>query len=189
MTGDIHDVDETVVLRDLRHTDAEAIGEFFGPERVNDGFVSSGMHINAAEFDLGPLVDVAAANPGEVKLWLATTGDGRPLCLQMFHRIGFPGVWTYSVVTAAAVAERNGIGTKMITMGLDRLFADPAVARLTGYISVIAPAPLRIAERLGFVVEGRARRHIEMPDGDRVDALVVGLLAEEWAARRAGAPA
>jgi RimJ/RimL family protein N-acetyltransferase len=174
-----------VVIRDLTLSDRELIGEFFGPARVNEGFTSSGMHIDAEHFDIDQLVELARLQPDDLKVWLAVTPDGRPVCLQLFHRLGFPGVWTYSVVTAARVDERHGVGTRMIVKGLDRLFSDPSVRRLMGYISMAAPAPRRIAEKLGFVVEGTARSHIELPDGSRVDALIVAMLAEEWAQRRA----
>jgi RimJ/RimL family protein N-acetyltransferase len=178
--------DEEIVLRDLTTDDRTAVAEFFGADRVNDGFVSSGMHIDAAGFDLDQLVTLAAAQPGDVKLWIATTTKAEPLALQVFHRTGFPGVWTYSVVTGTRVAECHGIGTRIITLGIDRLFADPAVHRLAGYISVRAPAPWRIAERLGFVLEGRARQHIAMPDGTWADAHIVSLLRDEWLGRRCG---
>lgn len=175
---------DEIVVRDLMAADTEVVDEFFGAERVNKGFVSSGMQIDAEAFDLGQLVTLAKAQPEDIKLWIATSESGEPLCLQIFHRTGFPGVWTYSVVTGTRVVEGRGIGSTIIEMGIDRLFADPAVHRLTGYISVLAPAPWRISQRLGFVVEGRAREQIAMPDGTWADAHLVGMLREDWLARR-----
>lgn len=184
MPGKITNAGE-VVIRDLTLDDRELIGEFFGPARVNEGFTSSGMHIDAEHFDLDQLVGLARAQPDDLRVWLAVSPEGDPVCLQLFHRLGFPGVWTYSVVTAARVDERHGVGTQMIIKGLDRLFSDPSVRRLMGYVSMAAPAPRRIAQKLGFVIEGTARSHIELPDGSRIDALIVAMLAEEWAQRRA----
>ena len=43
---------------------------------------------------------------------------------------------------------------------------------------------LRCYEALGFVEEGRQRRHIYV-GGQYVDVVLMGLLREEWEARRA----
>lgn len=119
---------------------------------------------------------------GVMKGWFIELPGFGVLSAQFYAPTGFAGTWSGDTVTApgAATLGRSGIGSACMAVALDALFADEFVQRLSGQVAVINPAALAMCERMGFTREGVARSHMATPDGKRVDAVMVGLLRDEW---------
>ncbi|MEU0332066.1 MULTISPECIES: GNAT family protein [unclassified Streptomyces] len=120
---------------------------------------------------------------GVMKGWFIELPGFGVLSAQFYAPTGFGGTWSGDTVTAPGVETlgRRGIGTACMAVALDALFADESVQRLSGQVAVINPAALAVCDRMGFTREGLARSHMVTPAGERVDAVMVGLLRAEWA--------
>jgi hypothetical protein len=59
------------------------------------------------------------------------------------------------------------------------VFNDPAVQRVTAYVSSARPSTINFCRRLGFVQEG-VRRHAETRAGQPHDVHVLGITRREW---------
>lgn len=68
---------------------------------------------------------------------------------------------------------------------LEVLFDDAGAHRVYGQVHARNIPAILNYKKQGFTCEGILREHVTTPDGERHDALVFGLLATEWAARRA----
>jgi RimJ/RimL family protein N-acetyltransferase len=169
-----------LTIRDATADDADNIAEIFGGLDRSD-FDVSGMQTEAEAFDLAEMLPLVAA--GYLGIWIVEDGDRRPMSLQLFQRLGFPGVWTFSAVTVPNTGSR-GLGTAACALAIDKLFDNPDARRLTGFVAVTADGPKRLCEKLGFVFEGMARQQIALRAGVWVDAWTVGMLAPEWKIRR-----
>jgi [ribosomal protein S5]-alanine N-acetyltransferase len=79
----------------------------------------------------------------------------------------------------------RGLGTRAVSMALERLFSMPFLHRVWLGTTVDNLASQGLARKLGFTLEGLLREHYVV-DGKRKDRQVWGLLRPEWEARRAG---
>lgn len=77
----------------------------------------------------------------------------------------------------------HGIGTRAVTMLLERLFIIPELQRIWLTTTEANLASQALARKLGFVKEGLLRGHC-MVQGRRTDQQVWGLLRPEWEVRR-----
>ena len=78
----------------------------------------------------------------------------------------------------------RGLGTEAFGLWVDYLFEAFSLTRL-GYSTWSGnPRMIRVGEKLGFVLEGRIRRGCEV-NGQFYDRIKMGLLRDEWQARRA----
>jgi len=79
----------------------------------------------------------------------------------------------------------RGLGTEAFGLWVDYLFPAFNLARL-GYSTWSGnPGMVRVGEKLGFTLEGRIRRGCEV-NGKFFDRIKMGLLRDEWQARREG---
>jgi ribosomal-protein-alanine N-acetyltransferase len=78
----------------------------------------------------------------------------------------------------------RGIGTRAVTMMLERLFSIPELHRIWLTTTPENLASQALARKLGFVQEGLLRGHC-LVQGQRKDQQLWGLLRPEWEARRA----
>jgi RimJ/RimL family protein N-acetyltransferase len=79
----------------------------------------------------------------------------------------------------------RGLGTEAFGLWADYLFPALNLTRL-GYSTWSGnPAMVRVGEKLGFTLEGRIRRGCEV-NGQFFDRIKMGLLRDEWQARRDG---
>ena len=84
-----------------------------------------------------------------------------------------------------SVTYGAGGGTREKTlMIVDRIQREQGLTKLWCEVLESNEAVWKLHERHGFVREARFRRHI-VKDGVGVDVLGLGLLAEDWAGRRA----
>lgn len=77
----------------------------------------------------------------------------------------------------------RGIGTRAVTMLLERLFTIPQLQRIWLTTTEANLASQGLARKLGFVQEGLLRGHC-IVQGKRTDQQLWGLLRPEWEARR-----
>lgn len=78
----------------------------------------------------------------------------------------------------------RGLGTRALTLVLDHAFTTAGLHRVGLEVYDHNPRARHVYDRLGFVHEGTLRQSLLL-DGAWVDCHVMGLLAEEWRARRA----
>lgn len=78
----------------------------------------------------------------------------------------------------------RGIGTRAVSLVLERLFAWPFLHRVWLTTAVDNLASQALARKLGFTLEGVMREHF-LIQGQRKDQQVWGLLRSEWEAKRA----
>lgn len=74
---------------------------------------------------------------------------------------------------------RQGLGTEAFRLWTDHVFATTDVVRLDFSTWSGNPGMMGIGRRLGFTEEGRFRR-ARVVDGVHYDAIVMGVLREEW---------
>jgi RimJ/RimL family protein N-acetyltransferase len=108
------------------------------------------------------------------------TGDGQLLASVGLHfdrgrddGIAEIGYWT------AAPARGRGITTEAVAAVCGWGFASCGVQRLEWYAEVGNVASRRVAEKIGFVLEGTMRQLLLRPDGRRVDCWAGALLGAE----------
>jgi diamine N-acetyltransferase len=77
----------------------------------------------------------------------------------------------------------QGYGREAIGLMLDWAFRIQNYERIWLDTWATNERAIRCYQSLGFVEEGRQRRHLFV-DGEYVDAVLMGLLREEWQARR-----
>ena len=76
----------------------------------------------------------------------------------------------------------NGYGTDAMQTFLRYAFLELNLHRVSLGVFSYNPRAIRSYEKAGFVLEGRERQAIHR-DGNRQDALIMGILREEWFAR------
>jgi RimJ/RimL family protein N-acetyltransferase len=75
----------------------------------------------------------------------------------------------------------GGFGTKMVRAGLDWIFQNTAAARVWLDTLRHNARAAHVYRKVGFVQEGVFREAYDMPQGDRVDRIVMSVLRREWA--------
>ncbi|GAB3342217.1 GNAT family N-acetyltransferase [Marilutibacter aestuarii] len=79
----------------------------------------------------------------------------------------------------------RGLATEATTLALDHAFAALGLRRIEADIDPRNAGSCRLAERLGFVHEGRLRERWEIA-GETCDTSLYGLLARDWKSARPG---
>lgn len=173
MPGPVFRRGETVTLRPVEDEDAEFLAELVNDPRVRAG--------------------TAMADPNSVddeRAWIDSTGDtsevhllacvdAEPVGIVGLNRpnetfgsveLGYqfaPSSWGNGYATDAA---RETCGHAFDTRRFHKVYAD---------VFETNPASARVLEKVGFTEEGRHREQAFV-DGERVDVLRYGLLADEW---------
>lgn len=75
--------------------------------------------------------------------------------------------------------QGNGYATAGTRLLLDHAFRERRLAKVWAHVYETNEGSRRVLQKLGFVEEGRLRKE-GFVDGERVDTLRYGLLAEEW---------
>ena len=73
----------------------------------------------------------------------------------------------------------RGLGTEALRLWIDHLFATSDVHKLALETWSFNPRMIRVAEKAGFVYEGR-QREVQPWQGQWLDLMLFGLLREEW---------
>lgn len=82
-----------------------------------------------------------------------------------------------------ATIQGSGMGSALEFKFLDYAFNDEGLEKLNCEVLAFNAAVVRLHKKFGFVEEGVRRNHI-LRDGEPVDAVLLGITKEEWAARR-----
>ncbi|USQ77307.1 GNAT family N-acetyltransferase [Ornithinimicrobium cryptoxanthini] len=77
----------------------------------------------------------------------------------------------------------RGLGTEAARLLMDYAFTHLPLHRIDLEVYAFNPRAQRVYEKVGFVVEGRRREALQF-DGQRVDAIIMGLLRSDWDAPR-----
>lgn len=72
----------------------------------------------------------------------------------------------------------KGLGTKAVSLLIDKIFRESHLERLIAYVSTENVASWKLLERLGFSREGTLRQHYVI-QGRRVDEYVYGILRSD----------
>jgi RimJ/RimL family protein N-acetyltransferase len=73
----------------------------------------------------------------------------------------------------------KGFGSEAFRLWLDYQFSNPATMRVGTETWSLNPRAIRLIEKSGFKLEGLLREFREW-DGERIDALIYGILRREW---------
>jgi [ribosomal protein S5]-alanine N-acetyltransferase len=79
--------------------------------------------------------------------------------------------------------RRQGIGTKMLNLAIDRLFSTTNLNKLYCQTGAFNLASIRLLEKLGFQRDGILREHHEL-DGKLWDDYIYSILRPEWQSLR-----
>ncbi|MFJ3861883.1 GNAT family N-acetyltransferase [Streptomyces sp. NPDC090085] len=167
-----------LVARPARLDDQPLVDEIFSDARlVEMSKTAFPQGYTEAREQLLTLMD-----QGVMKGWFIELPGFGVLSAQFYAPTGFAGTWSGDTVSAPGVVAlaRSGVGSASMAVAMDALFADESVHRLTGHVAVINPAALAVCDRMGFTREGVARSHMAARGGKRVDAVMMGLLRDEW---------
>ena len=82
-----------------------------------------------------------------------------------------------------ARARGRGVGRAAQALGLDRAFTEYRIQKVWSEVLAANEVALKAQAAAGFRREGYLRRHV-VKDGRVHDVVVLGVLKEEWAARR-----
>ncbi|GAC1034257.1 UDP-4-amino-4,6-dideoxy-N-acetyl-beta-L-altrosami ne N-acetyltransferase [Pseudomonas sp. No.21] len=84
--------------------------------------------------------------------------------------------WGFNLGDAS---QPRGTGLRMLALLAEQVFEVLQLEKICSEVLDFNAASLRVHQRLGFVAEGRLRRHIHRPDGV-FDVEVLALFAEDW---------
>ena len=94
-----------------------------------------------------------------------------------------PGVITVGIDICEDAFLNRGLGTEALKLWVDHLFAAWDYHRIGLDTWSFNPRMIRVAEKVGFVYEGR-RRHMKHWQGEWLDSVHFGILREEWQGSR-----
>ncbi len=118
--------------------------------------------------------------------WMITRNDAPQGLLTLagldsHHR---RGEWAFFI--GAADARGRGVGRATQVLGLDKAFGELGLHKVWAEVMADNDPALKAQTAAGFRREGYLRGHV-LKDGVPRDVVILGILAEEWAARRAAA--
>ena len=106
--------------------------------------------------------------------------DGLPVGLVgLVHWSLIDGTAELSFFTGLSEARRQGYARGAVILLLNWGFEVMRLERVVAEVYEFNEASLRLLTSVGFVAEGRLRSHVHR-DGRRWDAIVMGLLRDEW---------
>jgi diamine N-acetyltransferase len=120
----------------------------------------------------------------EDRSWFVIEADGKVIgSIGMHHRDQRSRVSAFGIGIYDPAYVGQGYGREAIDLFLDWAFRIQNYQRIWLTTWSINQRAIRCYQALGFVEEGRQRRQIYV-DGQYVDAVMMGLLREEWEAQR-----
>jgi RimJ/RimL family protein N-acetyltransferase len=109
-----------------------------------------------------------------------TTLDNIPLgWVSRYSEVKYPHVWFVGIDICEDSYLDRGLGTEALRLWVDHLFAVSDIHKLGLDTWSFNPRMIRVAEKVGFVYEGRQRK-IRHWQGEWLDLLHFGILREEW---------
>lgn len=124
-----------------------------------------------------------AINQSDRRYWIIEL-DGRPVGLTNLYDIRLDHLRAYWAIYLADPSVRGrGVGSSAQRLVMRYAFEELGLERLCCEALAANEDAIRMYERHGFRVEGTLRQHIRK-GSERVDVVTLGLLLDEWAARR-----
>ena len=170
----------TVTLRDLTADDSARIHAWRNSEAVRSYMYTD--HLISPEEHARWFAGI----PGDDRrrYWIIEMG-GLPVGLANLYDIDRRhGRCAWAYYLADPSVRGLGLGSYVEFWMIEQVFGPQGLGRLWCEVLASNEPVWRLHEKHGFVQEARFRRHI-VKDGVGVDVLGLGLLAEDWAARRA----
>jgi RimJ/RimL family protein N-acetyltransferase len=91
----------------------------------------------------------------------------------------FTDSWNIGICICLDDCLNRGFGTEALQLWIDYLFSHSDIHRIAFATYSFNPRVVRVAEKLGFSMEGRDRELVHW-QGEWVDRLHFGLLRQEW---------
>jgi RimJ/RimL family protein N-acetyltransferase len=121
-------------------------------------------------------------HPRQMAVIVAT--QGKPLgWVNRYAKEDYPDVWYVGIDICEDDYLGRGFGTEALGLWIDYLFSHSEVHRIGLETWSFNPRMKRVAEKVGLVYEG-AEREVREWQGQRLDAVLYGLLRREWLAGR-----
>jgi RimJ/RimL family protein N-acetyltransferase len=127
--------------------------------------------------------DLAGAKCPTAYWFIVETGDRTPVALAGLQAINYVHGDAVLPILVVESARGQGLGLRIAALLLDVAFDRLRLRRVTTFFRADNLRTERLTRRAGFQVEGRMRE-AWFVGGRHLDAVVVGLLREEWHARR-----
>ncbi len=175
MPGPVFLENETVELRPTEPEDAEFLAEAFNDPRVRQG-LSMAEPVSVAEEE--EWIESAHEEDG---IHLVIADDGEPVGTVGLHhlndRFGTAevGYWV------APNYHGQGYATAATRLILEYSFLERGMHRISAKAFATNEGSRRVLEKAGFREEGR-KREDAFVQGERVDTVIYGILAEEFEA-------
>jgi RimJ/RimL family protein N-acetyltransferase len=116
---------------------------------------------------------------------ICSLADDRLLGFTWLHQLDLmAGSAEYSIVLATTECLGQGYGTDATRAVLDFGFGELQLERIQLRTNVTNRRAIHCYEKAGFVIEGTLR-HIHRKRGQMIDEVIMSILREEWAAKRA----
>lgn len=173
-------IGQRVYLRPLELADAATITGWLNDADVRRAMLRSHpMSVMEEEDFLRKLADT-----GDVVLGICLRDTGQMIGVTGLHR--FDNVSRH-VCFGISIGEKTlwgqGLGTEATSLIVDYAFGSLNVNRVWLEVYDFNERGIRIYEKLGFQIEGRQRQHTYR-EGRYHDVLLMGVLRDEWQARR-----
>ena len=124
-----------------------------------------------------------AAMPPKAVWYIAEDASGRPAAIAGLRSINYINGDALLAAFVSRHMRGRGVGVRLGAMALDAGFTRMRLVRVTAYYREDNAITASVTQRLGFCEEGRLRKAL-LTVGCHHDMVVMGLLQEEWLARR-----
>ena len=124
-----------------------------------------------------------AAMPPKALWYIAEDPSGRPAAIAGLRSINYINGDALLAAFVSRHMRGRGVGVRLAAMALDAGFTRMRLVRVTAYYREDNAITATITRRLGFCEEGRLRKSL-LAVGCHFDMVVMGLLQDEWLARR-----
>jgi RimJ/RimL family protein N-acetyltransferase len=124
-----------------------------------------------------------ASIPPKALWYICEEKSGRPAAIGGLRMINYINGDAVLPAFVARNLRGQGVGIRLVAMLLDAAFTRLRLVRVTTFYREDNVISARLTRRAGFCEEGRMRKAL-LANGCHHDMVVLGLLSEEWAARR-----
>lgn len=126
-----------------------------------------------------------AAMPPKALWYIVEDDAGRPAAIGGLRAINYINGDAVLPAFVGRHVRGRGLGIRLIGMLLDAAFTRLRLVRVTTYYREDNVISARITAKAGFSEEGRMRQAL-LANGCHYDLTIMGLLRDEWVARREG---
>lgn len=123
------------------------------------------------------------AVPPKALWYIAEDQSGRAAAIAGLRSINYINGDAVLPAFVARQMRGRGVGIRLVAMLLDAAFSRLRLVRVTTYYREDNVVSAGIIRKAGFCEEGRLRKAL-LANGSHYDMVVMGLLCDEWAARR-----